>query len=335
MTALMSVINYYFFFGQVVFFVLYYFVRWGIRLARAEGPATVAFEILRILAAGLTGLMLSAFFLVQSIGGIIGNTRISKVLDGYDLIIYPDSSTPMAILKTFFMVPDLIARGTLFTNDNIRNGSLGFYLPCFAMAGFAVMAFVPVLCSVFSAFNSNFYVRWFYMPVLLCACMTAEAMEEEDSRIFTRGVMINTALTAMFILFCFLPVQKNGKWLWDQVGNNRGLLMTEIRATLLGAALLLVIVCLKRRSGNIFCRSGILSTGNVCILLTIICCIISTAAVVDNGSSLISYTGFEKWKRQMLTERPLLYEVPESLTESQSESQTEDQPEIQSKSWNI
>ena len=351
MTALMSVINYYFFFGQVVFFVLYYFVRWGIRLARAEGPATVAFEILRILAAGLTGLMLSAFFLVQSIGGIIGNTRISKVLDGYDLIIYPDSSTPMAILKTFFMVPDLIARGTLFTNDNIRNGSLGFYLPCFAMAGvfafwmlrrhswkktllavFAVMAFVPVLCSVFSAFNSNFYVRWFYMPVLLCACMTAEAMEEEDSRIFTRGVMINTALTAMFILFCFLPVQKNGKWLWDQVGNNRGLLMTEIRATLLGAALLLVIVCLKRRSGNIFCRSGILSTGNVCILLTIICCIISTAAVVDNGSSLISYTGFEKWKRQMLTERPLLYEVPESLTESQSESQTEDQPEIQSKS---
>ena len=172
MTALMSVINYYFFFGQVLFFVLYYMVRWGIRRARASGVKALAAEILRILAAGTAGLLLSSFFLVQSVAGIMGNTRVSKVINGYDLLVYPDSVTPLAILKSFFMVPDLIARGTLFTNDNIRNGSLAFYLPCFAMAGvfaywilrrrswkktlvtvLADMAFVPVLNASFSAFR--------------------------------------------------------------------------------------------------------------------------------------------------------------------------------------
>ncbi len=91
MTALMSVINYYFFFGQVLFFVLYYLVRWGIRRARGSGLASLAAEILRILAAGMSGLMLSAVFLVQSIGGILGNTRVSRIVNGYDLVTYPDA----------------------------------------------------------------------------------------------------------------------------------------------------------------------------------------------------------------------------------------------------
>jgi len=395
MTAWMSVINYYFFFGQVIFFVLYYFVRRGVRLARAEGIRALAAELARILAGGLTGLLLAAFFLVQSAGGILGNTRVGEVLSGYDLIAYQDSTTPLAILKTFFMVPDLVARGTLFTSDNIRNGSLGFYLPCFAMAGvfafwilrrrswkkillavLAVMAFVPVLNASFSAFNSNFYVRWFYMPVLLCACMTAEALEEEESAAFTRGAVLSLACTALFILFCFLPVQEDGKWSLTAICENRKLLTTEIEATLLGAASLAAVVFLKRRrpdmSACVFAenpagpgsgpdreeaeagieetageeagaeaatiekaekkepagaeaggqeaagkgsyagppaRPGLprllFSAGTLCLLLTVVCCISSTQAVLHNGTSLISYSGYEKWKKQMLGPGPL------------------------------
>lgn len=322
MTAWMSVINYYFFFGQVIFFVLYYFVRQGIRLARAEGIRALAADLVRILAGGMTGLMLAAFFLVQSAGGILGNTRVGKVLSGYDLIAYTDSTTPLAILKTFFMVPDLVARGTLFTSDNIRNGSLGFYLPCFAMAGvFAfwilrrhswkktllgilmVMAFVPVLNASFSAFNSNFYVRWFYMPVLLCACMTAEALEEEESAAFTRGAGLSLACTALFILFCFLPVQEDGKWSFTAICENRKLLTTEIEATLLGAACLAIVVFLKRRGAVLLRR--LFSAGTLCMLLTVVCCVTSTQAVLHNGTSLISYSGYEKWKKQMLGPGPL------------------------------
>jgi uncharacterized membrane protein YfhO len=358
MTALMSVINYYFFFGQVLFFVLYYIVRWGIRRARGSGVKALAVEILRILAAGAAGLLLSAFFLVQSIAGIMGNTRVSRVVNGYDLLVYPDSVTSLAILKSFFMVPDLIARGTLFTNDNIRNGSLAFYLPCFAMAGvfaywmlrrrswkktlvtvLAVMAFVPVLNASFSAFNSNFYTRWFYMPVLLCACMTAEVLEEEDSTAFTRGSLLSLACTALFILFCFLPVEDGGKWSFTAVCENRNLLTREIIATLFGSAVLLVILFVKRRCGNLFTAktaaaaeipeggrpeipakgasftaAGILKPGTLCLALTIVCCITSTMTVLKNGSSLISYTGFQKWKRQMLCSRPVL--APPASSES-------------------
>ena len=408
MTALMSVINYYFFFGQAVFFVLYYIVRWGIRRARGSGVKALAAEILRILAAGAAGLLLSCFFLVQSIGGVMGNTRVSRVINGYDLVAYPDAVTPLAILKSFFMVPDLIARGTLFTNDNIRNGSLAFYLPCFAMAGvfaywilrrrswkktlvtlLAVMTFVPVLNASFSAFNSNFYTRWFYMPILLCACMTAEVLEEEDSTAFTRGTLLSLACTALFLLFCFLPVEDDGKWSFTAICENRNLLEREIIATLFGSAVLLVILFVKRRCGSLFvrktvsvpetfvpetaapetfgrgtsasetfvpetaapetfvpetaapetsegnppaaaekgavsARAGILTPGTLCLVLTIICCITSTMAVLKNGSSLISYTGFQKWQRQMLSSRPVL--APPASSES-SPAAAENDPE--------
>ncbi len=382
MTALMSVINYYFFFGQVVFLIIYYIVRWGIRRARAEGVLTLLREIFVIIAAAAAGLLLSAFFLVQSITGILGNSRVSEILSGYDLVVYPDSTTPMAILKSFFMVPDLIARGTLFSSDHIRNGSLAFYLPCFAMAGvfafwvlrrqswkkillsiLAVMAFVPVLCAAFSAFNENFYTRWFYMPVLLCACMTAEALEEKESTAFTRGAALSLAATALFLLMCFLPVQKDGKWDFMGICENRKLLTTEIKGTLVGAAGLLLIVVIKRRFQQVFPEGGssagtgkrwsdtespdeidtrwsdgdsptsitgsaeaaageqsgeeevpaqapvrgrLLSClpGILCLTLTIACCVITTSSVLHNGSSLISYTGFEKWKLQMFSRRP-------------------------------
>lgn len=457
MTALMSVINYYFFFGQVVFLILYYTVRWGIRSVRAEGILSALARVLQIAAAAAAGLLLSAFFLVQSVSGIMGNSRISEFLSGYDLVVYPDSTTPLAILKSFFMVPDLIARGTLFSSDYIRNGSLAFYLPCFAMTGvfafrmlrrrnwkntlltvLAVMAFVPVLCSVFSALNENFYARWFYMPVLLCACMTSEVLEEKECSAFSKGAALSLACTGLFILMCFLPVYEDGEWSFTKICENRKLLNMEIKATLLCSAILIVIILIKRRFNNLFplyqeldqelegsgeaeenpvsadpspsevisdtegnksavsledllqgdedrnpsslidfsqgdenqgpsslidfsqgdedqgpssseelslreenedpaalqdvCSQSVeeipapsdelspeegdggpgekerkkpaLVPGFVCLLLTMACCVISTMAVVNNGSSLISYKGFEKWKLQMFSLRP-------------------------------
>jgi hypothetical protein len=44
----------------------------------------------------------------------------------------------------------------------------------------AVMAFVPVLNSAFYLFNDSYYVRWFFMPILLMALATAIAVEDTD-----------------------------------------------------------------------------------------------------------------------------------------------------------
>lgn len=343
MTALMSVINYYFFFGQILFMILYYIVRYGVRRAKADGIVRTGKELLHILLSGTAGLLLSAFFLVQSIGGILGNARVSKVLDGYDLIVYPDATTPLAILKSFFMIPDLVARGTLFSNDTIRNGSLAFYLPCFAMAGvfafwiqrkkswkktlsacLCVMAFVPFLCAAFSAMNANFYTRWFYMPVLICSCMTAEALEKNESTAFTKGAVLSMIMTGALILMCWLPVKENGGWSFTAVSENRKLLMAEVRGTIFGMTALLLIVAMKQLRPGLFSPaakstfsgrpSSLLKRPDfhqvimraACIFLILLCCLTSTKTVLKNGTSLISHRGFEKWKRQMLTERPVL-----------------------------
>ena len=293
MTALMSVINYYFFFGQVLFFVLYYLVRWGIRRARGSGLASLAAEILRILAAGMSGLMLSAVFLVQSIGGILGNTRVSRIVNGYDMVTYPDAGTPLAIL---------IAMSGVFAFWMMRRRSWKKTL----LTVLAVMAFVPVLNAAFSAFNSNFYTRWFYMPILLCACMTAEVLEERDSAAFRRGALLSTACTAFFLVCCFLPVEDKGQWSFTSISENRNLLDREITGTLINVAALILIVLIMRRCGSLFTEGSRRIPGIVCLLLTIACCVVSTYTVLDNGSSLISYTGFQKWQRQMLSQGPLL-----------------------------
>ena len=67
MTALMSVINYYFFFGQVVFILLYYIVRY----CPSREPGKIANEVFHIIISGAMGLLLASFFLVQSVSGIL------------------------------------------------------------------------------------------------------------------------------------------------------------------------------------------------------------------------------------------------------------------------
>ena len=78
MTALMSVINYYFFFGQVIFILLYYIVRY----CPSRNPRRIAADVIRVLLSGVLGLMMSAFFLVQSVSGLSGNSRLNDYING-------------------------------------------------------------------------------------------------------------------------------------------------------------------------------------------------------------------------------------------------------------
>ncbi len=283
MTALMSIINYYFFVGEVIFLILYYLVR---RTGRLPLGAMVR-EIVRIILAGTAGIALAAFFLIQSLTGVIGNSRLSNMLTGYDILIYPDAGTPFAILKSLFMVPDLIARGTLFTNSNIANGSLAALLPCFALTG--VIA-----------------ARWFYMPLLIMACMTAEALEEGNQAALKKGALVSLGFVALFLVTACLPVEgSGGKLEFFKISENPRLLRVQIIGTLLMVPGLLWIVFGRpaRKNGS--------RTGRKQILVTAFCCLICTVTVLYNGSSLIAWTGGVKWKKQMLGSVP---EIPDPDT---------------------
>ena len=77
--ALCAVTNYFFFFGMVVFTIIYFFVR----LFSGDIKVKVSRFIVLIFEAVL-GVCLSAFLLLPSILAIIDNTRVSSILLGWN-----------------------------------------------------------------------------------------------------------------------------------------------------------------------------------------------------------------------------------------------------------
>ena len=316
MTALMSIINYYFFFGQVIFIIIYYFVRY---FPSGRGKRAVR-EILYLAVCGTAGLMLAAFFLVQSIPGVSGNSRLDNYINGYGILAYEEGITPLAILKSFFMVPDIIAKPTLFSGEQIKNSSLAAYLPCFSVAGViayfrifkktwkerlcavcAVILLVPVLNSVFSAFNSNFYARWLYMPVLIMASMTARALETEKNRELSKAAKITAVISILIMMCAAIPTMKDGSLKWFSICDNMDLLIIEIMATAVQLILMIILLLILPMHQEVSkYRKPIIAAA------TVICCLITNVAVLYNGNSLIARTGGFKWKKQMLETKPYL-----------------------------
>ncbi len=316
MTALMSIINYYFFFGQVVFMILYYLVRYfPVRGIRKAVP-----EVFYIILHGCAGLLLAAFFLIQSVAGVSGNSRLDNYINGYGVIAYKDGTTPFAILKSLFVVPDIIAKPTLFSNDQVKNGSLAAYLPCFSLSGViaywtifsgtwkkrmaavcAVMALIPALNAVYSAFNSNYYARWFYMPLLVLASMTARALETGRHKDLHRGAKITAIITLAIMLCAVIPTMEDGKVKWLSICDNMDLLVIECLSTAIQLMLMItVLAALPGVKGARRYRKMILLSA------TIVSCLLTNLAVLYNGNSLIARTGGVKWRQQMLDTRPSL-----------------------------
>ena len=190
--AIAAFTSYYFFFGQVIFLLIYFaagLVTGHFRLTPRRFGALV-FE-------AVAGTLMAAVLLLPSAMSVIGNPRLSSTLSGLDLFVYPEGSTYLFILKNLLLLPDI----TLLNNFGMTTaqssgcfaGGLCFFSLCGVIAYFravkgrdffkvilcicAVMMFVPVLNQSFSMFNSLFYGRWFYMPTLIGAAVTAKAAD--------------------------------------------------------------------------------------------------------------------------------------------------------------
>ena len=186
--------NYFFFFGMVVFCVIYYIVRVWVNAIkfRFKSFLTLGFE-------AVLGLAMSAILLLPAILAITGNYRISEFLNGWDAIMYSREQIYANILQCFFFPPDIPARPVFFPSAEVEWSSLGGWLPVFSMAGLFTwfklkkkswlsrllgicifMSLVPILNSAFYAFNYNYYARWFYMPILLICLMTVVLAEDKE-----------------------------------------------------------------------------------------------------------------------------------------------------------
>lgn len=191
--CLCAVSNYFFFFGMVVFTVIYFFVR------LFSGAFKIEFSRFAVLIfEAVLGLALSAALLLPSLSAIMDNSRVSSTLMGWSAIMYGKEQIYGNVLECFFFPPDIPARPVFFPEANVKWSSLGGWLPLFSMVGVFTlfsqkkghwtkrvigicifMALVPILNSAFYAFNTSYYARWFYMPILIMCLATVTLTEDK------------------------------------------------------------------------------------------------------------------------------------------------------------
>ncbi|MBQ2704294.1 MAG: YfhO family protein [Clostridia bacterium] len=186
--------NYYFFFGMAIFCIIYFAVKvisksWRISWARFGFLALEA----------VLGTLMAMAILLPTYFTVIGNDRATSFIAGWDAVTYPRPQINLNIIQSFFFPPDNPARPVFFPDADIKWSSISGWLPLVSLTGvigwlqtckctwqkrlFTVccfMAFIPVLNSAFSMFNYGYYARWFYMPVLICALISVQALERTD-----------------------------------------------------------------------------------------------------------------------------------------------------------
>ncbi len=184
--------NYFFFFGMVIFVVIYWFIRtltgrWKLSVGRF---LWLVFEC-------VVGVMLAAIILMPSFLTVIQNSRLDSTLYGWGAILHPRGQIYLNILEIFFFPPDIPARPVFFPSADVKWSSLGGWLPVFGLVGALTwmrthkkhwinklvwislfMAMVPILNSAFVMFNTAYYARWFYMPILILCLATVMAAED-------------------------------------------------------------------------------------------------------------------------------------------------------------
>lgn len=314
--ALMACVNYYFFAGQAVFIVIYYLCR------RKSPDFHTSWRIfLGLCLEAVLGTLLAAFILLPSAMALLGNFRLSERLYGIDMVVYADKTLIPKIIQSFFMPCDPPGYPVLFGTNYEMWASIGGYLPLFSMAGVIsfmhlrkkhwasrltavciIFAFIPILNSLFQAMNSYYYARWFYMPILIMAMMTAHTIDDEKSD-GSCGLKISALFLAAFAVTGALPAKPDkGKkprlfsmpedipYFW---------LIISIAALMLFCAFLIF-----RRK-----KKGTLRTDFVVFLTctaSVICIFTTTLYAADNVSSAREYIS------EFIDYEDDVYEMPDS-----------------------
>lgn len=229
--AICSLVNYYFFFGMVIFVVIYFVIRclsgdWNVNLKRGEAAYTCS-RFLGIIIEAVLGLVISAVILLPSVYGILENNRVGSTVLGFNGIVYDKQQLYTYILQSFFFPPDIPARMVFFPGVERAWSSVAGWLPLFGMTGVIswlqykrstwqrriiivsmIIAFIPVLNQAFSAFNYSYYARWFYMPVLIMALVTAMSFEDDSIKLESGWKWSAGITLAIILLIGFMPASR-------------------------------------------------------------------------------------------------------------------------------
>ena len=220
--------NYFFFVGQVLFLVIYFVCK----LSAGEFRLTprlfgqLAFE-------SLLGVALGFVVLWPTVLSVLQNPRTIDLSSGWGFLTYSKPQQYLAILLSWVLPPDSPYMTSIWSEGVIKWTSMTAYLPLCSLAGAlaywrarqgdskkrivatcAVFALVPVLNSAFYALNSSYYARWFYMPVLILAAMTINALEDPAVEL-DRPARNISGLVIATLAFALVPVQDASTKEWS------------------------------------------------------------------------------------------------------------------------
>ena len=218
MVGLVALTNYFFFVGTVLFIVIYYIIK----CVKKEFAFSVR-KFLLIVFESVLGTGIAAVILFPTFKVLSSADRVGNILYGVDLVSYSDNTIIPKILQSLFIIPDPPSKAMLFEShiNNNNWASISLYLPFFAVTGVAVylknnkkewlstmlaicfiIALVPAFNSMFSLFNSSYYARWYYMPVLLMALATSKSIDRKYD--FNYGIKAEIfGIVVLVMISCF------------------------------------------------------------------------------------------------------------------------------------
>jgi uncharacterized membrane protein YfhO len=276
--ALCATVNYFFFVCEVVFVVIYFFIRC------TEKDFKMDFKIFgRLCFEAVLGVALACFIFLPACIDTLNNPRVDSRLYGIDMIFYNESVRIPRIIQGFFMMSDMPARVNILRSDNARWASIAGYLPLFSMCGViafmrnkkkhwatkliavsGIMMCVPWLNSVFVALNSSYYARWFFAPILIMCLMTAK-MLEEGADTLKKGFKLVVVMVIIFLGIGMLPTMEDGKAVFGKLPQYVDMYYMQFAVTAILTAVLGIIIYYLPRTKN-FSRivSGV--TAAACII---------------------------------------------------------------------
>ena len=259
--------NYFFFVGQVIFLCIYFVCK----LTTKDFRLT-ARKFGHLLWESVLGVAMGCLLLFPAVLSLLQNPRTIDLSSGWGFLTYAKVQQYLAILLSWILPPDSPYLTSVWSEGVIKWTSMTAYLPLCSLAGAmaywrsrkadskkrivavcAVCALVPVLNSAFYALNSSYYARWYYMPTLILAAMTVNALEDPDIDLDAPARGIGWIMLATLV-FAVVPVRDDTTGTWSfGVLKNPGQFFVVLGFGLLGL-MLYRILCSKWRQDSRFAQ---------------------------------------------------------------------------------
>ena len=216
------IINYYFFVGQALFVLMYYLMLCFTKTYRFRIK-----DFILLAAEVIIGFCATAFIILPSVLGLMGNPRLNQLPNGWGALAYMREQKYWLIVLSFLFPSDIPAMPVFTPESNCKWASVAGWLPLLSVTGviaylqlkkrdwlkklillLILFAMIPVLNSMFQLMNSSiYYARWFYMIVLMFVLASIRAIEDNEAD-WTRAICWSTGLTVgAAVLIGVMPLE--------------------------------------------------------------------------------------------------------------------------------